>query len=596
MVYKVFAPNSLRASLRVPLRVLLKVALVVVMVGSGFGLGLMVGPSSTAEQALAGEQDLISWYQNDNLFAQTADLQSNIDNSKSNDKITDKQQLTIKATIDKIVAMDTQFKQLAAAYPVALQASQPQLQQLIEALMLMESNTASIGIARVFYVRYVNLNPSAAVAHFWQHVPQQSSQHRRVMFNIYHEWAWMDMPTALDNIANLPVERTPEDIITFLVRDDHFTTDKALLTLAQNYSERTRSAVLMAAAQRESFDQAFERFASMEGDVNVRRQGLYRVIRRWAKEDPAAALQRVQQMSNSSDKTSLTSAVIGIWAEQDVEQALNVALNLPERGDHALSMLGSLARKDGTKALELANLYRDKLDSSVKSHIMQSWAMADPRAAATYLEGKGEKVVRKDASQIVWHYTMRHPEEAYQWAERMGLLNDRNVASNMGNALVQADLSKAEALFTTLPDGESRSGLFSHIVRKRSKMDIAQTHSWLAEHKEEANYNDARNNLLYEWTRRDPQEAAEVILSLDDNPNKTSHVHSIASNWYDKSPDIALNWVFNLPQGILRDSTIASLAQKVGRFDATEAAYIAAEIADESTLERVMKQLRAKVR
>ncbi len=571
-----------------------KIVAILAWVGLGIVLGFTLSSTRSGVVDSHPHEDFISWNPAANSLSIPTDV---ISISAENDKTspaspTLQVSMNIKAIVDNIVAMDSQFNQFAAAYPVALQATAAQLERLIETLLSMESNAASIGIARIFYVRYVNLNPQAAITHFWNTVPPQSSQHRRVMFNIYHEWAWMDMAAVLENVVNVAPQKTREDIIAFLVADDHFTKEADLLALAEGFSERTRSAVLMAAAQRETFEQAFERFATMEGDHDIRRQGLYRIVRRWAAQDPNAALQSVQQMNASAQRNNLITAVIDIWADSDVEQALNVALNLPQGGDHALSVLGGLARKDGLRALELASLYRGKLDSSVKSHIMQSWAMADPRGVAFYLESKGGKGIQQDASQIVWHYTMRYPQEAYQWAQRMGLLNDRNVASNMGNALVQADLNKAETLFTTLPEGESRKGLFANIVRKRSKMDIAQTHSWLAQYQDEAGYKEARNNLLYEWTRRDPQQAAGVILSLDDNPNKTNHIHSIASNWYDKAPQSALSWVSNLSSSSLRDSTLANLAQKVGRFDVTEASYIADEIVDQRIRELVIEQIK----
>lgn len=499
-------------------------------------------------------------------------------------------EMDIKATIEAVVAQDTQFKQFAAAYPVALRASEKQLGQLIDALMAMESNPASIGIARIFYVRYINLNPEDATSHFWRTVPEESTQHRRVMFNIYHEWAWVDMPAALDDIVTNVLEKNRENLISFLLSDDHFTTNDDLLTLAQNYSPRTRSAALLAAAQRESHEKAFDRIVAMPRNAEARRHGLYRLVRRWARTDPQAALQKIQQMVNSGDRQSLISSVIGVWAESDAEQALVGALALGEGTHYAYAALSTLAKTDGVAALDMVEQYRDRLDATVKSQIMQSWASSDPRAAADYLEQKGTRQMGSEARQIAWHFTLQYPDEAYQWAERMGLLNDSNVASNMGNALVQADLGKAEQLFSELPPSASRDGLFTNIVRQRSKVDIAQTHKWLSQYKDEAKYAEAQNNLLYEWTRRDPQGSVEVVMNMDDNPHKSGHMSSIASTWYDRSPDNALSWLFGLPEGKMRDTTIASLARKVGRSDAEEAAFIAAEISNEQVQQALLRQ------
>ncbi|NQZ06188.1 MAG: hypothetical protein HRT35_03415 [Algicola sp.] len=502
--------------------------------------------------------------------------------------------LNIAKTAKAIVAQPTQFKQFAAAYPVALSANEKQLGQMINALMAMEkSELDSIGIARIFYVRYINLNPQDASEHFWLTVPEESPQHRRVMFNIYHEWAWTDMDKALEDITTNVVEKNRENLISFLLGDDHFTTNAALLTLAQNYSERTRTAALLAAAQRESNETAFERMVAMPKNSDARRHGLYRLARRWAKSDPQAALQRIKEMVNSGSRQSLISTVISVWAETDAEQALLGAIGINEGNNYAYAALSTLAKKDGVRALELTEQYQDKLDGTVKNQVMQTWASSDPRAAANYLEQKGAQELKNDARQIAWHYTLQHPEEAYQWAERVGLLNDSNIASNMGNALVQADLGKAEELFAGLPPSASRDGLFTNIVRQRSKVDIAQTHKWLSQYSEEAKFKEAQNNLLYEWTRRDPQQSAEVVVAMEDNANKSGHLSSIATNWYDKSPDSALRWVLNLPEGDMRDRTIATLARKVNRYDSEEAAFIAAEISNLQIQQGLMRQLNA---
>jgi hypothetical protein len=502
--------------------------------------------------------------------------------------------LNIVKAAKAIVAQPTQFRQFATAYPVALGASEKQLGQMINALMAMEkSEPDSIGLARIFYVRYINLNPQDASEHFWLTVPEESPQHRRVMFNIYHEWAWTDMEKALEDITTNVVEKNRENLISFLLGDDHFTTNEALLTLAQNYSERTRAAALLAAAKRESNETVFERMVLMPKNSDARRHGLYRLARSWAKTDPQAALQRIKAMVNSGSRQSLLSTVISVWAETDAEQALLGAIGIGEGNNYAYAALSTLAKKDGVRALELTDQYRDKLDGTVKSQVMQTWASSDPRAAANYLEQKGAGELKNDARQIAWHYTLQHPEEAYQWAERVGLLNDSNVASNMGNALVQADLGKAEELFAGLPPSASRDGLFTNIVRQRSKVDIAQTHKWLSQYSEEPKFKEAQNNLLYEWTRRDPQQSADVVVNMEDNANKSGHLSSIATNWYDKSPDSALRWVLNLSEGDMRDRTIATLARKVNRYDSEEAAFIAAEISNAQIQQGLMRQLNA---
>lgn len=501
-------------------------------------------------------------------------------------------ELDVNATIASIVAQSTQFLQFAAAYPVAIRANEQQLQQLIETLLSLEqSDPDSIGIARVFYIRYINLNADAAIKHFWANMPETSPQYRRVMFNIYHEWAWVDMAGALVDITDNVQAKHQEDLIAFLLRDDHFTSNEALAELAANFSERTRAEAMLANASRQSNEVAFDQLMNLPRNSEARRHGLYRLVRRWAQEDPQAVLTRLKQMGSSSDRQNLITNVITIWSQESPEQALLAALNIADGNNYTYAALSSLAKQDGVKAMELAGQYMDKLDNTILNQIMQTWASADPHAAAGYIEQQGGAQMAQKARQIAWHYTLQYPQEAYRWAERVGLTGDRNLASHMGNALVQADLSKAEEIFAELPPSASRDGLFANIVRQRSKIDIAQTYKWLGEYAAEPKYSEARNNLMYEWSRRDPQSASEVILNMEDNPNRTGHLSSVANNWYERSPEQALRWIYGLPTGALRDRTIASLVHKIRQVDIEQATTIASEVSDEQFRQNLLEQL-----
>lgn len=568
----------------------------VLLAGSALLVGYYLGQSSEPERTMSANVAAME------PLASSADHWITMDAAPSQQNDTQSQSVTVdvldvKSTIAAIVAQPTQFKQFAAAYPVAIRADAGQLEQLIETLLAMEkSEPDSIGIARVFYIRYINLDPDAAVSHFWANMPDTSPQYGRVMLNIYHEWGWIDMPAALAHVTESVLEKHRETIITFLLRDDHFTTNNDLLELAANFSEITRAEAMLAGSRGQSNESAFEQLINMPRNSDARRHGLFRLIRRWAGEDPQGALARLKLLNHSADKHNLITNVISIWAQQDAELALQAAINIGGSNNYAYAALSTLAKTDGIRALELTNQYHDKLDPTIVSQVMQTWASSDPKSAAAYIEQQGGGQMVKSARQIAWHYTLQHPDDAYRWAERVGLLEDGNLASHMGNALVQSDLNKAEDIFAQLPPSASRDGLFTSIVRQRSKIDIAQTYKWLTDFSDEPKFMEARNNLLYEWSRRDPQASSEVILAMENNPNRSGHLSSVATNWYDRSPEQALRWLYALPIGNLRDRTIASLAHKVGRSDAEEAANIAAEISDEQFRQNLFDQLNSQRR
>ena len=504
--------------------------------------------------------------------------------------------LNIRNAIEQVVNQENQFSQYASAYPLAMQANQKQIVQMIDTLMSMESNPKSKGLVGIFYMRFVDLSPINASEYFWRSMPRHSSQYRRVMYNLYHEWAWLDMEKALADITTNTPEEERENLISYLLQDEHYGDNEVLLALAQTFSERTRAAALLATARNGDNAAAFERIVALPKNSDARRHSLYRLVRQWAKEDPSAAIAQINQMKNSGDRQNLLATAISVWAETAPEQALMAAINLDEGNNLGYSALSTLARTDGVRAMELVEQYANQLDGSIHSQIMQTWASSDARSAANYLELKGGAAMKNGARQIAWHYTMQHPDEAYQWAERVGLLNNGNVAVNMGNALVQTDLAKAQSLFEQLPNSAARSGLFTNIVRQRSKADIADAYKWLSQYKDEPKYQDAHNNLLYEWTRKDPQQAIEIALTLEQNSQRANYLVSAASSWYERSPDVALGWAFDLPQGIERDQIVAHLAQKVSQSNIDEALDIANQIGNDNIRNQTVESIQRKRR
>ena len=192
----------------------------------------------------------------------------------------------------------------------------------------------------------------------------------------------------------------------------------------------------------------------------------------------------------------------------------------------------------------------------------------------------------------MYGYSRKYPEEAFLWAQRMGLFEDAEVARLTGDALVRSDLKKAQSLFEQMEPGKNRAGLLSNIVGQLSREDINQAQQWLAEHEGEPGYADAQRKLYYQWSRTDPQAAAEQALDLDDAGQKNSNISSVVSIWYQQSPEQALKWAYDLPQGITRDQLLRRVALSASRSDIQKAREIAAQISDDTYRETILARFK----
>jgi hypothetical protein len=142
--------------------------------------------------------------------------------------------------------------------------------------------------------------------------------------------------------------------------------------------------------------------------------------------------------------------------------------------------------------------------------------------------------------------------------------------------------------------GKSRDDLFGQIVDQLSRDDIDQARRWLAEHEGESGYALAQSKLYFQWSRTDPQAAAEQALSLNDEGQHNGNISTAVNGWYQQSPEQALRWVYDLPQSGTRDYVLGSVATSISRRDVQKAREIAASISDDTYRETILARFKGK--
>ncbi|MFT4924500.1 MAG: hypothetical protein ACI8WB_000578 [Phenylobacterium sp.] len=171
-------------------------------------------------------------------------------------------------TITNLIAIPHQFEQLAAAHEVALTATQQQVGSLINILLNDESNPDRYALLEVFYLRYLSLNPVAAMTHFQQSLltsreGSSPTMARRVLLGMYHHWAEIDMKGTLDYLISQQPAASRESIFGLLLADEHFADDALLLAQANDYSNVTRGMAIRANLRHDSREQAFDHILAM---------------------------------------------------------------------------------------------------------------------------------------------------------------------------------------------------------------------------------------------------------------------------------------------------------------------------------------------
>jgi len=191
-------------------------------------------------------------------------------------------------SIEQIRRLPTEFMQYHESYHLALISSESRLQLLInESLNLVHQNER-YGLASIFFNRYVTLNPNNALLFFHSLFSIQDKE-ITLLYGMYHEWAWMDMQSALDHINTIQSTPLREDIIMYLTRTPNFPDVQQLNLVAQSLSKDTKNTVLWRQAFQNGPKSAFMQFLALPKNDPKRSTWLSTAIRRWSRLDPQAA-------------------------------------------------------------------------------------------------------------------------------------------------------------------------------------------------------------------------------------------------------------------------------------------------------------------
>jgi hypothetical protein len=500
--------------------------------------------------------------------------------------------LGAKSKIDSLIVHENVLKRISGAVELAATASEMNILVLLDTLVVVGDDPNNMSISRIFYLRYLNLNPLAAVTHFNEKFAEPTKGQKSVMYDMYHEWAWIDMYETLNYVTITAPEKDRQWIIHYLLDDPHFVNDKTLLEVANSFSDSTRTMALKALYKDETPEQLFERMLTMNVDEKTRNRELTRLLKEWAKQDPRAALQRLSQL-DSENKERLISSLLQSWARSAPEDALASVIELDLDGKHAKAILSAVARTDGEKALTLYKQFSEHLDSSVKDRLLATWARAEPQAMAAYLDQHPDEKLkgRSVKSRLAYNYSRKDPKGAFEWASRNNLFDDSPSAGPLAKALVNHDIDDAQLTYEQMQPGKARDHLFSALVEKKTDADLKTGEKWLEEHKDDPGYKAAQQAFYLSWAKKDPLAAVRGALSIEDGMQKMQLVGMIMYTWHRNDPNGAINWAAGLSKGEMRDVAVSSLVMTLSRTNKEKALELVTLISDDNKRDPLLKFL-----
>ncbi len=239
------------------------------------------------------------------------------------------------------------------------------------------------------------------------------------------------------------------------------------------------------------------------------------LVRRWAENDPAAAVAWTSQIPENPGRRAALEQVAIAWANTDLPSATSWVQALPENeGKHAaiLGLAYETARTEPVAALDLtSSLPPTQERDDLLIHAVSQWAGTDSTTAAA------------------WALEVADPT-----------LRERLVAAVV-IALADQDGSAAATL--------AANALGAGDEQNRATVSIVQR-----------------------WAQASPQAAASWVSQFPDIPSRAASVENLMALWTVSDAEAAGNWLRQLPAGTLHDFGSAAYAQALADRDPTAAA------------------------
>jgi len=238
-----------------------------------------------------------------------------------------------------------------------------------------------------------------------------------------------------------------------------------------------------------------------------------------------------------------------------------------------LSQLMFLVNKLGKDDFQsFIDEYRTNCDISGRMSeigiLMTAWAKVDPEATLAHI-GKN-KSLKGLERKVLATWASMSPTAALHWVQSNfeGLKLHKQMIGVI-KGIAKVDLARATELLQTLPEGGSRSTALYEMLPGLAQLGIKGALKWTNEISDSTLKAEARNQLITELAKVDPQGSAALIKGLD-GIERSSAISTIIKNWGKDNPEETLKWINQLDEKELTNGT-QQLLKTIARTDAEKA-------------------------
>lgn len=255
-------------------------------------------------------------------------------------------------------------------------------------------------------------------------------------------------------------------------------------------------------------------------------------FQRWVRTEPREILDLVSTLENRVYRYHMQDSIISTWADSDPKDLLEQIESLPSEVQRNATALVSLAASEPKTVIDLMPLLSvESRQSQVGHAIAESWADKDPLAALEWVltDPYLKKSVLRGSllSTVLDSLAETDPELAMDTAlEQSNGIYERNLISS----LAERNMESAIKLLSRTREGWYRINAYALVglsLIKRGELDRAFK---LGDELTENEVDQFQNEILKEWSRRDPWAVYDSMSLLRSKKLQSIAAYKLISN------------------------------------------------------------------
>jgi hypothetical protein len=319
---------------------------------------------------------------------------------------------------------------------------------------------------------------------------------------------------------------------------------------------------------------------------------LQRLGEAWARSAPEDAWQEALRIEEPRARLAMLRAVITEWAELQPEKAFaSVAELAPGWERHQLlqEVSADIARRSPLLALDLVSSKSLADADTFRALVIDEWGRSDPGGAAQWIERQNPNLQAELAYRIAGAYVGQHPQEALDWALRIGRSRGRHLWAYTLGQMAAYDPHEALRLALSADNSAQRNAALSSVLSTISKSDPDLAMSELDKLPPGNMRSQAAGEIAAQIAQTSLASAVDWLNSLDEAANRQAWA-SMGGYLAYRDPDAAVELLDRVPREV-RNQWIATIAGAYAQTDPAKATQWVRKFENEPGYEVIVQQL-----